>query len=181
MKGQSLILHRFLGEDLDYPHLVVPYASVFRKIWNMFIVAFIVYEALLYPMIAVFSQKLDGGFFAVEIISIFIFVLDILINMRTTYSNENNEEIIDSKMMRDNYMKSKYFILDVITCFPISEILLGILANSDKSHSVYAIFKLIRLLRLLKVELYLKNMSLSPVFGLAKTFFSFCLLVLLTY
>lgn len=48
-----------------------------------------------------------------------------MVNLRTTYFNEDNEEIIDARMIAKNYVYSINFIIDVASAFPISEIYQG--------------------------------------------------------
>ena len=154
-----LIKISFLGEEVKYPKFIIPYRSKFRKIWNIFIIALIIYEIWWYPFgcTFIFGEPWSIGFLVFEIISLFIFGLDIAINFRTTYSNENNEEIVDPKMTSKKYMKSKLFIVDVITVLPLPEILLLILMISDDQWKVYSLIVLIRMLRVIKISAYLEN------------------------
>lgn len=84
-------------------------------------------------------------------------------NMRTTYSNENNEEIIDGKMMRNNYLSSKLFYIDVLTTFPLPEILLIIFIGHPKQWDIYDVLLLIRMLRIFKIPHYIGNRTYSTL------------------
>lgn len=83
-----------------------------------------------------------------------IFILDIGITMRTTYFDEENDEIIDGKLILNHYIKSTNFYIDVISALPISEIYGGKDKNIVRLLSVIKILRLARLGRLIKL---LKN------------------------
>ena len=168
-----------MGKDIQYPTLVIPYHSSFRKFWNLFIILVIIYEMIWYPVSVsfLFNKKVSHQIIAFEIAKFFLLILDLIINMRTTYSNENNEEIVDPKMLRQSYMKSKYFTLDIITIIPFSEILLISLSSHNKKYAVYSLFKLIGLLRTLKLSYYSNNIRIPMIFKVLRTFGMFFLLV----
>jgi len=46
------------------------------------------------------------------------FIFDIGINLRTTFYNEEFEEIVQYKEVAMYYIKSPYFYLDLVTAFP---------------------------------------------------------------
>jgi len=153
----------FLGKEVKYPKFVIPCQSTFRRFWNIFIMALIVYETFWYPLAFCFLYK-DAwatGSLVFEIISVFIFAADIIINTRTTYNNKNNEEIVDTKMIRRRYLKSRMFIIDVLTTLPIPEIVLASLAGSDDQWLVFSILCLFRMFRLLKISTYLEDRNLT--------------------
>ncbi len=139
----------------------------------------IIYGIYWYPLAVAFLFKTPWptGVLIVEIVSIVIFLLDIVVNIRTTYSNENNEEIIDSKMMRRHYMKSPMFLIDVITVIPIPEIILIALIGSSQQWFVYSLVILIRMLRVFKLLIYLKNRNLKGISRLLRLFVTFFLIV----
>ena len=168
---------------MDFPWHIISYHSRFRNIWNLFITIIIIYEVLWYPAAVTFiyAEAWPLGNLVFEIVSIFIFLLDIIINIRTTYSNENNEEIIDSKMMKDNYLKSKLFIIDVISVIPLPEILLLIMMGSSKKWIVYSLTILLRMLRAYKVQKYTQHQTRGVIARLLKLFIIFFLLVKLFY
>lgn len=76
-----------------------------------------------------------------DYISLGFFILDICVNLRTTYytSNilliilENNDEIIDPKKILKNYIGSTTFIIDLVSTVPISEITDLVVADSGSS------------------------------------------------
>ena len=97
--------------------------------------------------------------------------------MRTTYTNENNEEIIDPNMLKKEYFKSKLFIVDVITVVPISEILLLCMSGHEHKYAYYALFKLMGLIRLAKVNNYSQRITMRGIIKVVRVFGIFFLLV----
>lgn len=164
---------------MDYPWHIISYHSNFRKLWNLVIIALIIYEIFWYPLAAAFLEddSWPVGSLVFEIFSIFIFVTDMIVNIRTTYSNENNEEIIDGKMMKTNYIKGKLFLVDVITTLPVPEIVLAISSNSHHKWLIYSLVILVRMLRVFKIPAYLQNRTLGFLTKLLKLFITFFLIV----
>lgn len=172
-----------MGSPINYPFLVIPYRSNLRKLWNLLIILIIYFDAFWIPIGTTFlmDEKLTETAIVIEIITFILFALDMLVNMRTTYSDENNEEIVDTKMLKNEYMKSRFFFLDLVTVIPIGEIYLLASVSSGHDFIPYFIFKLIRLLRLLKLGTYFQNVALGLGVSLIRTFISFCLMVSRNY
>ena len=125
-----------------------------------------------------FSEDFPVGMVIFEFVTEVIFLFDIFLNMKTTYSNENNEEIIDKTMLKKHYMKSYLFYVDVISVIPIGEILLLSLIGSDQyKYTFYSMFKLIGLLRILKIPHYSERMALNTFFKIISMFGVFFLMV----
>lgn len=141
--------------------------------------ALITYELLWYPvqLTYLFNKTIPTLMIVLEIIFIFVFVSDIVLNLRTTYADENNEEIIEPKMLRQNYMNSKMFYVDVITTVPLGEILLLILISSDNKFNYYSIFKMLGILRIYKMKYYSHHFSLTPLLKVLRTFLLFFIVV----
>ena len=50
--------------------------------------------------------------------TLIIFVLDIFMNLRTTFYNDEFEEIVDWKKVALNYVQSWIFLIDILSTFP---------------------------------------------------------------
>ncbi len=100
------------------------------------------FSTFLSPLDIAFEFKGTGAIFysIADWITFGFFVLDILVNLRTTYYNDNNEEIIDQKMIAYNYVKSIQFLFDVLSTLPISEIS-GAFSDNKSSAKVVKWFK----------------------------------------
>ena len=175
-----LTIPSFLGKEIVYPKYIVPYKSPFRRMWNVLILLLIFYQMVWHPMAVsfMFNEELPLAIVIFEIVILCVFIYDIFLNLKTTYSNENNEEIIDPGMLRRHYMRSYLFYLDVVTCIPIGEILLLCLIGSEKSkYTLYSFFKLISFLRIFKVNDYSKRIRVRTVFKIISIFVVYFLIV----
>jgi len=76
-----------------------------------------------------------------------MFIIDIFVNFRTTYINDDKEEVIDPKEICLKYVKSINFIIDVLSSIPIGDMIDG----SKKELRLIGLVKIIRLLRLSKL------------------------------
>ena len=82
------------------------------------------------------------------IIDVF-FMLDILVNFRTSYIKEStNEEIFDLKKIAIQYMKGRFWI-DLLASVPVDFVTLVINSGSGDSF-IFRLFGLLKLIRLLR-------------------------------
>ena len=125
-----------------------------------------------------FSENFPVGMAIFEFIAEVIFLFDIFLNLKTTYSNENNEEIINKVMLKKHYMKSYLFYVDMISVIPIGEILLlSLIGSEEYRYTFYSMFKLIGLLRILKFPHYCERITLNTFFKVLSMFGVFFLMV----
>mmetsp|Transcript_4619 Transcript_4619/g.622 ORF Transcript_4619/g.622 Transcript_4619/m.622 type:complete len:90 (-) Transcript_4619:34-303(-) len=84
-------------------------------IWNSFsIPVFIAFE----PEIAA-----DPGMVACDFIIDFCFMLDIILNFRTSFiSVADGKEIMNPKMIASNYIKQGPFAIDLLSTIPVDNI-----------------------------------------------------------
>lgn len=71
-----------------------------------------------------------------------------MINLRTTYMNEEKDEIIAFPGIAYKYMKSPNFIIDLLSTIPFDLIHFG----SSSSSQITSYFKLLKILRLLRLS-----------------------------
>lgn len=93
-----------------------------------------------------------------DIAILVVFILDILLTFRTTFFNEENDEIIDAKIIFFHYLKSTNFLIDFVSAIPIGEIYQ---ANDTKLTRIFSIIKIVRLARLGRLLKLLKNEELK--------------------
>ena len=75
-----------------------------------------IYSVVFIPMkIAVYKNVLDPFWDPLDFFTFLLYVLDVLINLRTTYLDSFGEEIKDPKKMAKNYAYSFGFIIDVLS------------------------------------------------------------------
>ena len=104
--------------------------SPFKAVWDWFILILVMYTAIVTPYTAAFlldeehvpSQPSVDYYTSdplrfIEIIVDVMFVIDILINFRTTYVNKNDEVVSDPGKIAVHYLKG-WFLIDLIAAIP---------------------------------------------------------------
>ena len=81
-----------------------------------------------------------------------------MLNFRTTFFDEENDEITDDKIIFFHYLKSTSFIIDFVSAIPIGEIYQ---ANNKKLTRIFSVIKIVRLARLGRILKLLKNEELK--------------------
>lgn len=76
---------------------------------------FILYIALEMPWELAFP---DDASDAMGNFTLVVFIFDILVNFRTTFYNDEFEEIVDWKKVALNYSQSWIFLIDILSTFP---------------------------------------------------------------
>lgn len=96
----------------------------------------VIYTAIYIPFVAAFSLKMvvilsvNNGSgpesYAIVIVSAlidFMFILDIVINFRTTFLNSSSDEIVrDQKLLAIHYLK-RWFVIDLLAAIPFDWIM----------------------------------------------------------
>ena len=123
----------------------------FRTVWDLVQVVLLLYLLIGVPITIAFELdvKFASPQFWFDMCVDFYFVTDIIINFRTPFYDERNMLEIDERAIAMDYLKS-WFVLDLITCFPISYIMLAINRDTDAASQGKNI-RALRILRLLKL------------------------------
>jgi hypothetical protein len=94
----------------------------YRTSWDFLIIITALYQAITIPIELAFEFDYFKSYYMITIKSMIdlIFIIDILMNFRTTYIDPlNGEEILDTKLIGMNYVKLGQFIVDVLSTVPI--------------------------------------------------------------
>ena len=83
-----------------------------------------------------------------------VFLLDMVINFRTTYLDYYGEEVTDPISIAKNYLKLSFWV-DLLATIPIDSILHQIMKNNNPTYELFGILKLGRLNKLKKIISYL--------------------------
>ena len=142
--------------NLHQPFLVHPDGH-FRAIWDFVSMVLLSYVAIFTPFqIAFLSREHDFqyplqwlGFFLIDRFIDLIFVVDIVINFRTPWTNEHGMIMFDCNEAASKYLKG-WFFLDVVSVLPFDAIKL-IVPNAGVMLKMPRLLKLARLMKLLKV------------------------------
>lgn len=120
--------------------------------WNLFYV----------PYSVAFDANM-GSEILTDIMNWFIdvfFLLDILINFRTTIVNEKTgEDISDAKKIAVKYLKGKFWI-DLLASVPFDFVVV-FFVNSDDNNLTFQLFGLLKLVRILRLSRLISYMNLK--------------------
>ncbi|GAB6022769.1 hypothetical protein CHUAL_006863 [Chamberlinius hualienensis] len=133
--------------------------SPFKAVWDWIILLLVIYTAIFTPYSAAFllneenHRKKGKKYFEnpIDIIDLLVdvmFIIDILINFRTTYVNSNDEVISHPGKIAVHYLKG-WFIIDVVAAIPFDLLLVG--SDTDETTTLIGLLKTARLLRLVRV------------------------------
>ncbi|KAG8183171.1 hypothetical protein JTE90_013690 [Oedothorax gibbosus] len=127
--------------------------SPFKAVWDWIILLLVIYTAIFTPYVAAFllnEERLDndGPIVIIDLIVDVMFIIDIVINFRTTYVNSNDEVVSHPGKIALHYLRG-WFIIDVVAAIPFDLLLVG--KNSDETTTLIGLLKTARLLRLVRV------------------------------
>ncbi|KAM9210687.1 voltage-gated inwardly rectifying potassium channel KCNH6 isoform 3-T3 [Dugong dugon] len=176
-KLQAPRIHR--GTILHY--------SPFKAVWDWLILLLVIYTAVFTPYSAAFllsdqdeSRRGDCSYTCspltvVDLIVDIMFVVDIIINFRTTYVNTNDEVVSHPRCIAVHYFKG-WFLIDMVAAIPFD--LLIFRTGSDETTTLIGLLKTARLLRLVRVARKLDRYS---EYGAAVLFLLMCTFALIAH
>lgn len=163
------------NQKISYPFLIISKKSKFHLCWSFFLMIIILFNSFFVPLEIAF-EELNNSAFNPEYFTIGIFFVDILFNLRTTFFDFEENEIISGKKIFVNYIKSINFIIDCVSAFPVSEILSEF--ENDRNLKWLILLKSLRVLRLNRLVKYFRGDSLKIIYKLTRYFVVFLLTVI---
>ncbi|KAI1889003.1 hypothetical protein AGOR_G00174580 [Albula goreensis] len=160
--------------------------SPFKAVWDWLILLLVIYTAILTPYSAAFllndhEEKVmqNCGYSCsplnvVDLIVDIMFIIDILINFRTTYVNSNDEVVSQPFRIAVHYFKG-WFLIDMVAAIPFD---LLIYRNGEETTTLIGLLKTARLLRLVRVARKLDRYS---EYGAAVLFLLMCTFALIAH
>jgi hypothetical protein len=127
-----------------------------KENWDFLIMIFACWNVFMLPISIAFNTEsniLDWINYVVDI----SFIIDILVNFRTTILDEDSGEVIkDSLIIAKEYVKGR-FTVDILSSLPFDYIAYIFMENKDdaKKFQVFGLLKLVRVLRLNRIIMYL--------------------------
>ncbi|GJQ79894.1 hypothetical protein Trydic_g18341 [Trypoxylus dichotomus] len=132
--------------------------SPFKAVWDWIILILVMYTAIFTPYVAAFllddpnarkSKKYgDDPIVVIDLIVDVTFIVDILINFRTTYVSGNDEVVSHPGRIAVHYLKG-WFLIDLVAAIPFDLLLFG--SDTDETTTLIGLLKTARLLRLVRV------------------------------
>ena len=98
-----------------------------------------------------------------------IYLIDLIFSCRTTYFDENGDEILNSKRISVKYLKSVNFAMDFSSSLPITQIIQSLFDdNNNKFVKFINLLKIVRLLRISRLMNYISEESLKIIYKMMK-------------
>uniref|UniRef100_F7AYV2 Potassium voltage-gated channel subfamily H member 7 n=1 Tax=Ornithorhynchus anatinus TaxID=9258 RepID=F7AYV2_ORNAN len=161
--------------------------SPFKAVWDWVILLLVIYTAIFTPYSAAFllndkeeQKRRECGYSCsplnvVDLIVDIMFIIDILINFRTTYVNQNEEVVSDPAKIAIHYFKG-WFLIDMVAAIPFDLLIFG--SGSDETTTLIGLLKTARLLRLVRVARKLDRYS---EYGAAVLMLLMCIFALIAH
>ncbi|KAJ8268531.1 hypothetical protein COCON_G00137030 [Conger conger] len=160
--------------------------SPFKAVWDWLILLLVIYTAIFTPYSAAFllsdeeeAARQTCGYSCsplnvVDLIVDIMFVIDIVINFRTTYVNANDEVVSQPGRIAVHYFKG-WFLIDMVAAIPFD---LLIYQSGEETTTLIGLLKTARLLRLVRVARKLDRYS---EYGAAVLFLLMCTFALIAH
>uniref|UniRef100_G3PLA0 Potassium voltage-gated channel subfamily H member 7 n=1 Tax=Gasterosteus aculeatus aculeatus TaxID=481459 RepID=G3PLA0_GASAC len=161
--------------------------SPFKAVWDWLILLLVIYTAIFTPYSAAFllndieeQMRRECGYSCsplnvVDLIVDIMFIVDILINFRTTYVNANEEVVSHPAKIAIHYFKG-WFLIDMVAAIPFDLLIFG--SGSDETTTLIGLLKTARLLRLVRVARKLDRYS---EYGAAVLMLLMCIFALIAH
>ncbi|KAM6238791.1 voltage-gated inwardly rectifying potassium channel KCNH6 isoform 2-T2 [Porphyrio hochstetteri] len=162
--------------------------SPFKAVWDWLILLLVIYTAVFTPYSAAFllneeqveEKHWDCSYSCdplniIDLIVDIMFIVDIVINFRTTYVNVNDEVVSHPAKIAIHYFKG-WFLIDMVAAIPFD--LLIFRSGSDETTTLIGLLKTARLLRLVRVARKLDRYS---EYGAAVLFLLMCTFALIAH
>ncbi|CAL8321436.1 unnamed protein product [Merluccius merluccius] len=161
--------------------------SPFKAVWDWLILLLVIYTAILTPYSAAFllndreeQKRRECGYSCsplnvVDLMVDIMFIIDILINFRTTYVNQNEEVVSHPAKIAIHYFKG-WFLIDMVAAIPFDLLIFG--SGSDETTTLIGLLKTARLLRLVRVARKLDRYS---EYGAAVLMLLMCIFALIAH
>ncbi|XP_015039605.1 potassium voltage-gated channel subfamily H member 8 isoform X4 [Drosophila pseudoobscura] len=158
-------------QSIKKSRLILPHYGVFKGFWDWVILLATFYVALMVPYNAAFA-KTDRQTMVSDVIVEALFIVDILLNFRTTFVSRKGEVVSNSKQIAINYFRG-WFALDLLAALPFDHLYASDLYDGEESH--IHLVKLTRLLRLARLLQKIDRYSQHTAMILTLLMFSFTL------
>ncbi|KAL6261749.1 hypothetical protein P5V15_006838 [Pogonomyrmex californicus] len=122
----------------------------FKSCWDWLILIATFYVAIIVPYNASFINT-DRPTMVSDVVVEVLFIIDIILNFRTTYVSRKGEVVSNSKSIAVNYVKGWFFV-DLVAALPFDFLYASdVYSGEESAHSNIHLVKLTRLLRLARL------------------------------
>ncbi|XP_054455496.1 potassium voltage-gated channel subfamily H member 6 [Anoplopoma fimbria] len=169
--------------------LILLHYSPFKAFWDWIILLLVLYTAVFTPYSATFLldehgdlRKRSCGYTCdplnvADLLVDVLFIVDIVINLRTTYVDRNEEVVTQPSRIAKHYIKG-WFSIDLFAAIPFDLLIFRSGSEEPKMATLTSLLKTARLLRLVRVARKLDRYS---EYGAAVLFLLMCTFVLIAH
>ncbi|XP_072229017.1 voltage-gated inwardly rectifying potassium channel KCNH6 [Leuresthes tenuis] len=184
---ESDVLPEYKLQVPDTTWWILLHYSPFKAFWDWIILILVLYTAVFTPYSAAFLLDEHGdlrqrscGYTCnplnvADLMVDVLFIADIVINLRTTYVDQNDEVITQPSRIAKHYIKG-WFPIDLLAAIPFDLLIFS--SGSDEMATLTSLLKTARLLRLVRVARKLDRYS---EYGAAVLFLLMCTFVLIAH
>ncbi|XP_068161561.1 potassium voltage-gated channel subfamily H member 6 [Antennarius striatus] len=184
---ESDVLPEYKLQSSETRWWILLHYSPFKAFWDWIILILVLYTAVFTPYSATFLLDEHGdlrqrrcGYTCnplnvADLMVDVLFIVDIIINFRTTYVDQNDEVVTQPSRIAKHYIKG-WFPIDLFAAIPFD--LLIFRSGSDEMATLTSLLKTARLLRLVRVARKLDRYS---EYGAAVLFLLMCTFVLIAH
>uniref|UniRef100_A0A8C1XAS7 Potassium voltage-gated channel subfamily H member 7 n=1 Tax=Cyprinus carpio TaxID=7962 RepID=A0A8C1XAS7_CYPCA len=181
------VLPEYMLQTPRMDKFTILHYSPFKAVWDWLILLLVIYTAILTPYSAAFllndseeHKRRECGYSCsplnlVDLMVDIMFIIDILINFRTTYVNLNEEVVSHPGKIAIHYFKG-WFLIDMVAAIPFDLLIFG--SGSDDTTTLIGLLKTARLLRLVRVARKLDRYS---EYGAAVLMLLMCIFALIAH
>ncbi|XP_077291084.1 eag-like K[+] channel [Arctopsyche grandis] len=143
-------LPEYKTSAVERSRFIISHYGVFKTFWDWLILIATFYVAIVVPYNASFVNSGRPSMIS-DVVVEALFIVDIILNFRTTYVSRKGEVVSDSKSIAVNYLKS-WFVVDLLAALPFDHLYASDLYSGEESgHGHIHLVKLTRLLRLARL------------------------------
>jgi len=154
--------------------VIIP-TQQWKEIWDLVVLMFILYSAVMVPFRICFDASAVGSMFIFEQVVTISFLIDVCFNFNTAYL-QDERWVTDRRLIAVRYFQG-WFWIDAPSSVPV-ELIDAFLEGDSSSLGMLRflrLFRLLRLLRLLKLGEYIAALEIK--FDLNLTFLRICQMV----
>jgi len=160
-------------------YYVIEHNSQARTCWDMLMLVGLFYIVCTLPLSLAFGEYITRELALFETFLDVFFLVDVVLNFRTTYTNSKNEVVRDGWRIASQYLRT-WFLLDLLSSLPVDRLDVGVPPVQPirllKVGKVMRVFKMLRFRSLMRsrhtdrleeVEFYLSSTSFKDVLRLS--------------
>ena len=115
-KNQEIAISLAAASGKSQDRFLISCMDPWSRRWSYMIILVAIYSVCFIPMrMAVFTTVLDPMYDFLDFFSYMLYILDVIINLRTTYLDSFGEEIKDPKKIFKHYSSSVGFWIDMLS------------------------------------------------------------------